>query len=185
MEGISLKIYEPIGSKHFECVNMVDDEDYEVLNRFDGSLLASVWKPLRVRRVRADHRQGFKASDFPWLGSHALVFRSTAVESLGDILRTCGELLPLVDEGGVPLFVLNAQVIPALNVSESDIEYFPGSTRIMYVAHPKFHPERICGVDLFRTGYRGAPTYVSNHFVERVKASHLKGLDFTLVWEGL
>jgi hypothetical protein len=177
-------IYAPQGAEDFECVNTVDNVDYEVLLQFDGQRRASTWKPIAVRRVRADDRQGFIPSDFPWLGSHALIMRRAAVDALGDILDPNGEVLPLSTDDGVELFVLNARMVDALDEANSSLMKFPGTNRIMRIKKVAFVTSRIEGIDLFRLPHRASPTYVSGRFVERVKAAGLRGLVFNQVWSG-
>lgn len=60
----------------------------------DGTPRGANWKPIRVKRVRADEKQEFQPSDFPWLGSHALVMREKAINARQPILEQCTELLP-------------------------------------------------------------------------------------------
>ncbi|TKD12808.1 imm11 family protein [Polyangium fumosum] len=177
-------IYEPIPAEHYECVNAIHSEEYEVFREFDGSPRAATWKPIAVRRVRADKRQGFKPSDFPSLGFGPLVMRRTAVDALRDILEANGEVLPLSTDDGVELYVLNARVIDALDEANSTLRRIPGTDRIMWIKKPAFFASAIEGVDLFRLPHRGSSTYVSERFVERVKAAGLRGLDFNEVWSG-
>jgi hypothetical protein len=80
-----------------------------------GKPRAATWKPIAVCRVRADERQAFNLSDFPWLGSDALVVRRAAVDALRDLLDAIGEVLPQSIDDGIELFVLNARVIDALD----------------------------------------------------------------------
>ncbi|TKD12806.1 imm11 family protein [Polyangium fumosum] len=177
-------IYEPLVATNYEWVNTIHSEDTEVFLQFDGTPRAATWKPIRVRRVRADKRQGFKPSDFPWLGSDALVMRRTAVDALRDILEANGEVLPLSTDDGVELYVLNARVIDALDEANSTLRRIPGTDRIMWIKKPAFFASAIEGIDLFRLPHRGSSTYVSERFVERVKAAGLRGLDFNVVWSG-
>ncbi len=175
-------VCEPQGAEGFECVNTLDDHDYEVFLQFDGQPRASTWTPIAVRRVRADDRQAFNPSDFPWLGSDALVMRRSAVEALRDILDASGEVLPLSTDDGVELFVLNARVIDALDEANSSLVKFAGTNRIMRIKRVAFVASRIEGIDLFRLPHRASSTYVSERFVDRVKAAGLRGLDFNKVW---
>ena len=185
LEGCDLgAIYAPQGAEDFECVNTVDDQDYEVFLQFDGKSRASTWRPIAVRRVRADERQACNPSDFPWLGSHALIMRRSAVDALRDILDSSVEVLPLSTDDGVELFVLNARVIDALDEANSSLMKFPGTSRIMRTKKVAFVASAIKGVDLFRLPHRASSTYVSERFVERVKAAGLRGLVFNKVWSG-
>ena len=175
-------IYAPVGAEGFECINTIDDQDYEVFLQFDGKPRKSEWKPVAVCRVRADQYQACNASDFPWLGSHAVVMRRAAVDALRDILDSSGEVLPLSTDDDVELFVLNARVIDALDEANSSLMKFPGTNRIMRIKKVAFVASAIEGADLFRLPHRASSTYVSERFVERVKAAGLHGLVFNKVW---
>jgi hypothetical protein len=175
-------VYEPLVTNGYEWVNCADAEDYEAFNSFDGAARGKEWKPILVRRVRADDTQDMRESDFPWLGSWALVMRKDAVDALRDILEESGEILPLQTEDGVELFVLNAQVADAFDEANSDIMRLPSTNRIMLVKKPVFFENAIKGLDLFRLPHRASSTYVSDRFVKRVKEAGLRGLTFKKVW---
>jgi hypothetical protein len=177
-----MKVYEPLVAHGYEWVNCNDDADYEVFLGFDGSPQEVQWQPVRVRRVRADERQEFKPSDFPWLGAHALVMRGRAVDALRDILDAHGEVLPLTTEDEVELFVFNARAIDALDEERSSIMKFPGTNRIMRVTRVAFIESAVREVDVFRLPHRASSTYVSQRFVERVAEARLVGLEFKVVW---
>lgn len=177
-----MTIYEPLVAEGYEWVNAFDDGDYESFLLLDGQPRALTWKPIKVRRVRADERQAFNPSDFPWLGSHALVMRRTAVDALRDILDANGEVLPLATDDGVELFAFNARVLDALDEAHSLVTKFPGTNRIMRIKKVAFAASRVQGVDMFRLPHRASSTYVTDRFVERVKAASLRGLEFTKVW---
>jgi hypothetical protein len=175
-------IYQPVVAEGYEWVNTVSDEDYEVFLRFDGQPRGPTWQPVPVRRVRADDRQACHASDFPWLGEHALIMRRSAVEALRDILETNGEVLPLFTGDGVELYVLNARTIDALDETRSALTKFPGTNRIMRIKRVAFDESKVRGIDIFRLPHRASPTYVSQRFVDRVRDAGLRGLVFTKVW---
>lgn len=177
-----MDIYEPLVSEGYEWVNCYDDADYEVFLALDGSPQAERWRPIKVQRVRADDRQDFKPSDFPWLGAHALVMRKRAVEALREVLEAHGEVLPLVTEDAVELSVFNARVVDALDEERSNIMRFPGTNRIMRIVKVAFIESALRGVDVFRLPHRASSTYVSQRFVDRVNESGLLGLEFKKVW---
>jgi hypothetical protein len=110
--------------------------------------------------------------------------RWSAADALHDILDANGEVLPLSTDDGVELFVLNARVIDALDEANSSLMKFPGTNRIMRIKKVAFVASTIEGVDLFRLPHRASSTYVSERFVERVKAAGLRGLAFNKVWPG-
>lgn len=175
---INMTIYEPIAANGFEWINTVEESDYGVFLSFDGSPQGTKWKPIKVRRMRADDRQDFNLSDFPWLGSDALVFRRKASVSLKCILEQDGEILPLQADDGTELYVYNAATVDALDITRSSIIRFPGSERIMNVKRFYFHMGVVRGKNLFRLPYRSSPTFVSELFVEEYHKARLIGLDF-------
>ena len=176
-----MNVFEPLVEEGYEWVNCVDQSDYEVFASLDGSPRRQ-WKPIAVVRVRADERHDFSTSDFPWLGADALVMRRTAVEALRDMLAANGEVLPLSTDDGVDLFVLNARVVDALDEAKSSLMKFPGTNRIMRIKKVAFDPSAVGDADLFRLPHRASSTYVSERFVERVRAAGLRGLVFNKVW---
>ena len=177
-----MKIFKPLGLTDFECINACNPNDYETFATFDGRSLADHWRPVRVRRVQADARQACKPSDFPWLGSDALVMRRSAMDALQDIWRADGEILPLATDGDVELFVFNAQVKDAMDVARSSLVMFPETNRIMQVKQIAFIEAVIHGVNVFRLPHRASATYVSQHFVDSVTSAGLCGLEFNCVW---
>ncbi|WP_428262362.1 imm11 family protein [Haliangium sp.] len=177
-----MKVYEPLVTKGYEWVNCCDDADYEVFLAWDGSPQGERWNPVKVRRVRADERQEFNPSDFPWLGAHALVMRKRAVDALSAILDPYGELLPLASGDEVELFVFNARAVDALDEERSTIIRFPGTSRIIRLTKVAFAEAAIRDVEIFRLPHRTSPTYVSQRFVDRVEDAELIGLQFKRVW---
>ena len=177
-----MEVFEPMVQRGYEWINCADPADYEVFTSFDGSVRGAEWRPIPVVRVPADAQHEFKPSDFPWLGSDALVMRRTAVDALRDILDVNGELLPLVTDDGVELFVLNARVTDALDIAKSSLMMFPGTQRILRVKKVAFVTSAIDGRDLFRLAHRASSTYVSDRFVNRVREANLCGLVFNKVW---
>jgi len=177
-----MDMYEPLVAEGYEWVNCCDDSDYEVFLTLDGSSQAGRWQPIKVRRVRADDRQDFKPSDFPWLGADALVMRRRAVDALRDVLEAHGEVLPLVTEDATELLVFNAHAVDALDEDRSNIMRFPGTNRIMRIVKVAFAEAALRGVDIFRLPHRASSTYVSQRFVDRVSEAGLVGLEFKKVW---
>jgi hypothetical protein len=176
-------IFQPLVKEGFEWINACAESDYEIFLSFDGSSRASTWKPVKVRRVRADERQAAKASDFPWLGAHALVMRRQVIDTIGDLLSKYGEILPLSTEDGTELFVLNVtNVLDALDEKRSELTRFRESNRIMRIKKPVFKPAMIANAEIFRLPYRASPTYVSQIFVDRVNGVGLEGLEFLSAW---
>jgi hypothetical protein len=177
-----MKVYAPMVVEGYEWVNCYDDNDYEVFHRFDGFPRTEQWRPVKVRRLRADEKRKLKPSDFPWLGADALVMRRRAVDALRDILDAHGEVLPLATDDDIELFVFNARTVDALDEARSSVMKFPGTNRIMRIKQVAFIESAVRGLDIFRLPHRASSTYVSERFVDRVNAAGLVGLEFNRVW---
>lgn len=177
-------VYQPMVAEGYEWINFIDRSYYRKTRDFDGEYRMAVWAPPTVVVVAEDEGRKFRTSDFPWLGSHALVLRQSALDVLNDILAADSEILTLRTTDGVELFLLNTRTIHALDAHKSTWENVPGTDRVMRFRKVAFVPSAIEGVDLFRLPERASPTYVSGRFVERVRAAGLRGLDFEEVWAG-
>lgn len=175
-------VFRPLVGEGFEWINTLDDSEYDTFLEFDGAPRAPTWKPICVKRVRADKRSAFMPSDFPWLGAHALIMRRSAVDALRDLFDADGELLPLSTTDGIELFVFNARVIDAMDRPNSSLELYPGTDRIMRVKQLALLGPALSRAALFRLAHRGSPTYVTSRFVERYEAAGLSGLTFKHVW---
>lgn len=173
-----------IGSTGYEILHCVDDDGYDRLFDLKSSSRSRAWEPIRVRRVRPSKREGFRASDSPWVCiSSALVFRRSAVDALRDILEKDGELLPLEDEEGVELYAYNPRQIDAIDQQLSDGPRDAQGKLEGYGRHV-FIPALVDGVDVFRlTSNEYGDIYVSDRFVKRWKQAKLKGLNFRVVWD--
>jgi uncharacterized protein DUF1629 len=175
-------IFDALNRKGYEIIDQLTYDEYDVFWSFDGTSRRDGWKPIRVKRVRADWDRACRPADFPWLGSDTLVMRRSAVDALRDMLDAHGELLPLETEDGIELYAFNVRAIDALDKERSSLIYFPDGERIMDIRKHVFIPSTIQGVDMFRLPMRASSTYLSERFVQRVQAAHLKGLTFTAVW---
>src|SRR5262249_56741073 len=90
------EIYMPLSAEGFELCHPERQDDFETLNvQIDGTPRLAMWRPIPVRLVHEDAGKKLVGSDSPWLGSHALIFRRSAIDKLGALLEEHGELLPL------------------------------------------------------------------------------------------
>lgn len=177
-----MEICDSIGATGYEIIHCPRGyDDWQTLGHLDGTRRSTNWQPLLVRRVRGSIREACRPSDFPYVGS-ALILRRSAIDALRDMLDAHGELLPLQDEGGVELHVLNVNALDALDESRSTVDYIGDTGRIAYVKKPVFIKSAIEGVDIFTLRRCLGHIYFSDRFVARVKAAKLKGRDFTKVW---
>ncbi|HTA89343.1 MAG TPA: DUF1629 domain-containing protein [Polyangiaceae bacterium] len=172
----------PVGLDGCELCHPVSQDDFERINvEVNGERRAN-WRPVRVQLVHEDEGRTLVASDSPWLGAHALIFRDSAVEALGGMLRDNGELLPL-DCAEAALLMCNPTcVADALDEASSSVVRF-STGRIMMIQRHIFHEKVIGNIDVFKIpNLRVSPTFVSHRFVDCWRTSGLKGLEFKLVW---
>jgi len=178
-------IYTPIVSDGYEWSNTGNSvHALQTFLSLDGIAQGKHWAPVKVYVVRRIKDKLLKRSDFPRLGSYAIVLRKNAIESLEELIRPSAEILPIDTEDSERLFVLNTKTLSnALDESMSILSKFPDG-RIMNIVKPYFKTEEIGGSDLFRVRGQGLPTYVSEKFVTAVYRAGLVGLTFKMVWDG-
>ena len=180
-----MKVFTPLGSEGFELCHPVSPDDFETLNVLvDGTPRTAGWSPPPMHIVREDEGKALVESDSPWLGSHALIFRSRAAGALRDMLLHNGEVLPLPC-GDENLALFNPRVIDgALDLTASTALRF-GSGRIMRITKHMFDKRVLAGVDAFKIpDLRVSPTFVTERFVSAWTSAGLRGLEFRQVWEG-
>jgi hypothetical protein len=178
-----MEVFIPLSAEGFELCQPKRQEDFETLNALiNGTLRQTTWKPIPMRLIHEDEGKKLAASDSPWLGSHALIFRQPALEKLDVILKAHGEILPLTCSEA-QLFVLNAtRLVDALDEQASALTRF-SSGRLMRVTRYVFRATVISGIDIFKIpDLRVSPTFVSKRVVEAWSLAGLRGLVFNKVW---
>lgn len=162
----------------------VDSDDFDVL-RFDGRPRSNVWTPVRMRRITRDGTgaQG-KESDFPpCSGGEMLIVSRAARDWLRPELERHGELLPLHCDDGQFWAVNVTTIVDALDEDATDFVRSPSSGRIIWVERPVFKPSILTGLSVFKVPQTPKGLiYFTDRFVELVRMSGLKGLDFERVW---
>ncbi len=152
----------------------------EFSRRFDGRTIKYTWtgKERKFEFYKAPRLVG----DFPGLSSHIPVFNRKAVNALADMLEGNGELLPITCDGE-DYFLFNVtRVVDTLNEENSQVKRF-SSGRIMYIVRYSFFPNRLVGLKVFKIPQAVLmDVLVTDDFVERVKATKLKGFECRLVW---
>jgi hypothetical protein len=99
------------------------------------------------------------------------------------LLEASGELLPLAPANAGLQIYNPTNVVDALDEDRSKLTRSDGHILIVYTYI--FRPEVIRNLPIFKiSNLRVSPTFVDKSFVSLWKASALKGLDFTQVWEG-
>lgn len=178
-----MRIYSINGASGYELCHPVDQRDFETIYAgVTGETRIANWKPLAMKIIRVDEGRALAESDSPWLGSHALMFRSPACEALVPMLRRNGELLP-VNCGDASVNMLNVtNVLDALDEEASDVRRFSNG-RLMRVSRHVFRPEVVGTVDMFKIrNMRVSPTFATQRFVDAWRGAGLRGLDFVLLW---
>ena len=180
-----MKVHTALGRSGYEFCYPIDKTDFDTINeQVNGTARQSTWRPIPMRLIREDNGERLLASDSPWLGEGALIFRPNAVKALGPLLRDQGELLPLACNGA-ELFMYNpTHVIDALDEEASTVTRFK-SGRIMMIQRYVFRADVIGELDTFKIPIRVSPTFLSQRFVDRWEASDLQGLQFTPLWAQL
>jgi len=178
----SQAVYLPSGAEGYELCHPTVDGGFQRINlEINGDSKSKIWKPLAVRLIGAEGGSRLRRSDSPWLGVHALIFRQSVVNALGEILRKNGELLPLAC-AEEDLFIFNpTNVLNALDEGASSLTRFE-SGAIMMVRNYVFLSDEIEGVNIFKLqALRVSPTFLSQKIVDLWQESGLEGLEFKRV----
>ncbi len=176
-------VYLPLSAEGFELCHPLNENDFETLNvQIDGTTRRKSWSLVQMRLVTEDEGKLLLKSDSPWLGSHALIFRKSAIKNLETLLAEHGELLP-VSCPDAELAIFNpTRVIDALDEAASSVLRFSNG-RIMRITHYVFRPNAVTGTDIFKIpNLRVSPTFVGDRFVRFWRSSGLTGLKFKKVW---
>jgi hypothetical protein len=177
------KVYRLYYCDGFEGLQPVDKEDYERL-WFDGTSRIASWKPVKMKRlIYWEDGSRLVPGDFPACAGGDLVVSGAAKSLLRPALEEAGELLPLdLPDGN--FWTLNVtRLVDALDEEKSDILRASDTGQILRIRRHSFRADRL-GPEIFKLSQsegRGL-IYVTETFVQRVRATPLKGLDFKLVW---
>ncbi|HEX5749059.1 MAG TPA: DUF1629 domain-containing protein [Archangium sp.] len=183
MKEKKISVYIPSLLDGYEFCHPINQDDFENINvQVNGLPRVGSWKPIVMRIIREDEGRKLLESDSPWLGSHALMFRSRATDVLGPMMRDCGELLPIACNGADISLFNPTRVIDALDEAASSVLRF-SDKQIMRINRHVFRSDAIRDVHFFKIpNLRVSPTFVSEHVVELWKTSGLRGLEFKQVW---
>jgi hypothetical protein len=168
----------------FELCQPRQQEEFErIIVEVNGERRRATWRSPAMRVITKDEGQELAVSDSPWLGSHALIFRQSAIATLGEMLTRHGELLSLDCADDASLSILNVTtVLDALDEDASTVLRFSDG-RIMMVRNYIFRPHVIGDADIFKIpNLRMSPTFVSRRFVDAWESHHLRGLEFKRLW---
>ena len=146
----------------------------------------STWVPLSVRRnysVKGNmtkplgDRVGIDARVDP------MVLSRRALDVLLPHIGTLGQVLPLAFDEAEYAFFNITNVVDALDEAQSELEYFPSSGRLSGVLRYAFKAEAVRDQLLFKIPQQaGGFAFVTDRFVEIVKAAGLTGFGFKQLW---
>ncbi len=179
----TVRILRPSVPEGFEWALPTDEADWEVIWALAERKVGGPWTPIHMTLLKLDdYGRPQLRSDLPWLGSDVLVLRDEAIETVGEVLRPHGELLPLLcDEARLALF--SAPVVQgALDEARSDIVRF-GSGRIMALRAPAIREAALGGMWAFKLAEmpRGE-LYLTEQLVEAIRGTGMTaGTEFTVV----
>jgi hypothetical protein len=144
------------------------------------------WVPLPVRRdyeVKDNltkplgDRVGIDAETDP------MVLSRRALDVLLPHIGSLGQVLPLAFDEAEYAFFNITNVVDALDESKSELERFPSTGRLSRVLRYAFKPEAVRDQLLFKIPQQpGGFAFVTDRFVEIVKANGLTGFGFDKKW---
>jgi hypothetical protein len=144
------------------------------------------WVPLPVRRNYSvkdnmtkplGDRIGIDAETDP------MVLSRRALDVLLPHIGSLGQVLPLAFEEAEYAFFNITNVVDALDESKSELEHFPSSGRLSRVIRYAFKPEVVRNQLLFKIPQQPSGfAFVTDRFVEIVKANALTGFGFEKKW---
>lgn len=170
----------------FESLRIANNQDLERAageHLFRGAPIIDTWYPMAIEPMRdADNVAGEKrVGDCTVLYGTKPAFSAKAVDFLIDLLAPNGELLPM-DFLGEPWFGFNVTtVVDVLDHDLSQIDFFPGTMRAVYVRRYAFVPAAIKH-PIFKIPEYLSVTLVTEEFKNAVLAARLGGLAFKEVW---
>jgi hypothetical protein len=179
-----MRVFKPTGPEDQEWAILLDEAYRQTLMALDCTPRRETWTPPPVRLLKSSERKKLRYSDMPHYSSNVLILREPAVDALGALLGSDGELLPL-DCADAPLWLFNCcRVVDALDEQQSQFVRFPSSRRNMRVEAYAFWPERLAGLYAFKIPQmpRG-PLFVTQPVVQAAEQTKLVRADFKLVWE--
>ena len=143
---------------------------------WEAPRLSDVWRP------RVVFGESNPDNDYPTIGLSVPAFSQRAVKGLGEMLVANGELLPLVSSIGTYFAFNVTTIVAALDHDQSEILWSVDAAWAMDIEHFAFIPESLAGATIFRP--REVPNYflVTDAFVARARASHLRGMSLRKVW---
>jgi hypothetical protein len=166
-------------ANRFQNLGCIGEDYIDWLQRFDGSSLASSWKPLTVEVIPEEDDP--PASDFPALALHMPIFSKKATLALKETLDKHGELLPLLCKDGEYYAYNVTRVIDILNEDKSNLVRFPNG-RILDIKDYSFNSAELGDCPIFKLPQTPLmDVFVTEAFKQKVEESGLTGFTFKFV----
>ena len=159
-----------------DCLDDDITPGYEAIREWPPTFLKEKWIPPRVEG-RVPEFQDFSALDFI-----LPVFNSKACEILKQFLEPNGELLKIDSPKGDYYFYNVTNILDALNVERSKLEYLRKPALASDITYFSFNEDIIKNQSIFRFYEFPMMLVVSDKFVETVKKHNLTGFDFKKIW---
>ena len=172
-------------SNRYQNMVAVSKKDWIILDKIDGLPLLSSWTAPTIEIFRDNKfNSNLPPSDFPSLLPGVPVLSPRAVNVLKTMLSENGEILPLsCSEGEYSAFNVTTS-IDALDESNSEVERFDSSGRIMRILKYAFFADKLGGATIFKIPQRRAIVFVTDAFRKMVIDNALVGFEFVSLWEG-
>lgn len=162
-------------SLNFRALELRETPDLiDIVWRFNGNRIG---EPLHLSAEADPETMCLPLADLEFFASHIPVFSERAAESLQNILRGRGDLLPVSYPDG-KYFAYNVTcMLDALDIRSSDIQYF-STGRIMAVRSYVLKHDKISSpIFKLRQMPMGA-VFVTSEFVQAVDKAQLTGFEF-------
>ena len=166
-------------ANRFQNLLCIDEDCIDWLQKFDGSSLASFWKPLTVEVIPEEDNP--PASDFPKLALHIPTFSKRATIALKEILDKHGELLPLLCREGEYYTYNVTRVLDILNEDKSTIVRFSDGG-ILNIEDYSFNFAELGDCPIFKLPRMPLmDVFVTEAFKQKAEESGLTGFTFKFV----
>jgi hypothetical protein len=123
-------------------------------------------------------------NDYPCCNLDIPAFSERAVEALRDMLEPNGELLPLASSVGNYYAYNITTVADILETERSEVDWILHSEGVFAssITRYEFRSEKLDDLSIFRLVEEPGRAFVTNRFVERVRAHRLRGFVFHKLW---
>jgi hypothetical protein len=184
--------YKTVAMKIYE-LDLPTDSEWAIFYGSDGTSpwldlrgqsVRTTWSPAVVRLLTVtDAREHLLESDMPWAAPNSPVMRSSVVPLVAHLFDRDAELLPLACDTADLVLANVTTVLPAVDMERSEIAHFKTSGRIQDLVRPVFDAAVIGSALMFRVECLPARVYVTEEFVQGIRASGIRSTDFKLVYD--